>query len=81
MEDAQVLDRIEDLVEEEHRLLDQAETEHRLDAKGHTRLEEIKVSLDRCWDLMHQRRGLRSAGRDPDEASVRDAETVENYEG
>jgi hypothetical protein len=37
------------------------------------------VELDRLWDLLRQRRALRSAGADPDEASERDADTVEGY--
>jgi hypothetical protein len=36
--------------------------------------------LDQCWDLLRQRRALRGAGRDPDEAHVRPAKVVENYE-
>jgi Zn-dependent oligopeptidase len=44
-----------------------------------TRLEEIRLELDRLWDLLRQRRALRSAGDDPDNASERSAETVEKY--
>jgi hypothetical protein len=44
-----------------------------------TRLEEIRVELDRLWDLLRQRRALRSAGDDPDQASERSVETVEKY--
>jgi hypothetical protein len=44
-----------------------------------TRLEEIRLELDRLWDLLRQRRALRSAGDDPDKASERSAETVEKY--
>jgi DNA-binding transcriptional ArsR family regulator len=33
------------------------------------RLDELKASLDQCWDLLRQRRALRDAGRDPDAAS------------
>lgn len=36
-------------------------------------------SLDRCWDLLRQRRALRSAAGDPDQAHARDADTVEKY--
>jgi hypothetical protein len=43
------------------------------------RLEEIRVELDRLWDLLRQRRALRSAGDDPDLASERSADTVEKY--
>jgi hypothetical protein len=36
--------------------------------------------LDQCWDLLRQRRALREFGKDPDEAKVRPAKIVENYE-
>jgi gamma-glutamylputrescine oxidase len=42
-------------------------------------LEKIRVELDRLWDLHRQRRALREAGGNPDDASERDAGTVENY--
>ena len=46
-----------------------------------TRLEEVRVELDRLWDYLRQRRALRRAGRDPDVAEMRDARTVERYLG
>jgi hypothetical protein len=33
-----------------------------------------------CWDLLRQRRALRDAGADPEEAQARDAGTVEGYQ-
>jgi len=45
------------------------------------RLTKINVELDRCWDLLRQRRALREYGRNPDEAEVRPAKVVENYKG
>jgi hypothetical protein len=39
----------------------------------------VEVELDRCWDLLRQRRARRSAGQDPDAARARDAATVEGY--
>jgi hypothetical protein len=44
------------------------------------RLAHIEETLDQCWDLLRQRRALREFGRDPDEAQVRDVDTVERYE-
>jgi Protein of unknown function (DUF2630)/Antibiotic biosynthesis monooxygenase len=41
------------------------------------RLSEVAVEPDRCWGLLRQRRALRGAGADPDDASARDAGTVE----
>jgi Protein of unknown function (DUF2630) len=79
MDDAQVKQRIEELVEEEHRLWD-AESAGRASDDDRRRLDELKVSLDLCWDLLRQRRALEQYGRDPDLAGPRSAETVENYE-
>ncbi|HJS27923.1 MAG TPA: DUF2630 family protein, partial [Actinomycetota bacterium] len=48
--------------------------------KDRERLRELEVTLDQCWDLLHQRRALRNAGLDPNDAKVRDEGTVEGYE-
>lgn len=45
-----------------------------------TRLEEIRVELDRLWDLKRQRQARADAGQPADWASERDADTVEGYE-
>ena len=44
------------------------------------RLGEVKVSLDRCWDLLRQRRALEEFAMDPGVARARSEETVEGYE-
>ncbi len=80
MNDADVLNHIDELVAEEHRLLDQGASEHGLDADGHARLADVKVQLDRFWDLLRQRRAHEEFGLDPDEASERPADVVEGYE-
>jgi hypothetical protein len=79
VEDEQLRQRIEELVAEEHRLWD-AEAAGGASDDDRRRLDELKVSLDQYWDLLRQRRALEQYGRDPDEASVRSPETVENYE-
>jgi Protein of unknown function (DUF2630) len=79
MDDASIRDQIEKLVTEEQELLGQAEG-HGPDEARHERLAEIKVELDRCWDLLRQREAREEFQLDPDEASVRDADTVEGYE-
>jgi hypothetical protein len=79
MDDSQVLGRIDQLVAEEQALYER-ESHGRLDPGDHERLQEIKVSLDRCWDLLRQRRAQREFGLDPDGARQRSAETVEHYE-
>jgi hypothetical protein len=79
MADEQISDHIEKLVKEEHELLGRAEASHGLDADAHARLEQVRVELDQCWDLLRQRRAKRSAGQDPDDSSLRPEGTVEHY--
>ena len=79
MTDDRVHEDIEKLVAEEHELWDREAAGAATDA-DRRRLEEIKVSLDRSWDFLRQRRALREFGRDPDDASIRPEETVERYE-
>jgi len=76
VQDQPVLDHIRRLVEEEHRLHEQR-VHSKADRK---RLAQVQVELDQCWDLLRQRRALRDGGDDPDEAEVRPAHVVENYE-
>jgi len=75
--DQTVLAHIEQLVAEEKKLYAKGAVS---DAEK-ARLDKINVELDRCWDLLRQRRGLREFGRNPDEAEVRPAKVVENYNG
>jgi uncharacterized protein DUF2630 len=79
MDDQQVQNRIDELVQEEERLLHAHENQG-LSEEEHARLEQLRVQLDQFWDLMRQRRSLRQYGEDPDEASLRDPGTVEDYE-
>ena len=82
MSDESIAARIESLVAEEHQLrrheesdsadTDQLETDRE-------RLDSLQIELDRCWDLLRQRRALRDAGADPDDAQAREADTVERY--
>ncbi len=80
MEDPKVIERINELAGEERELW-QRESRHEASEADRKRLRELEVTLDQCWDLLHQRRALRSAGGDPDEAKVRDPGTVEGYLG
>ena len=79
MNDDQVLGWIEGLVSEEHALL-QREEQQGATEDDRLRLEAVRVSLDRCWDLLRQRRALGEAHRDANDASVRSADVVEHYE-
>ena len=80
MEDQNVLDRINELAREEHELFQRESTGEATDA-DRKRMRNLQVTLDQCWDLLHQRRARRGAGLDPDEAQVRDERTVEGYLG
>ena len=83
MADESVLTRIEALVDEEHELRAREQgdaSDEQALATDRARLEAVQVELDRCWDLLRQRRARRSAGGDPDEAQARDANTVEHYQ-
>ena len=79
MTNDRVHESIEKLVAEEHELWDREAAGAATDA-DRRRLEEVKVSLDRCWDFLRQRRALREFGRDPDDAGGRPEETVDRYE-
>jgi hypothetical protein len=83
MSDETIAARIERLVAQEQDLHRREETDNSdADAleSDRERLREIQVELDRCWDLLRQRRALRDAGTDPDRATARDADTVERYQ-
>jgi Protein of unknown function (DUF2630) len=82
MDDQTILSRIEALVSEEHALQsDERERATSVEAlaSDRRRLEAVSLELDRCWDLLRQRRALRDAGASPDLAEARDADTVERY--
>lgn len=76
MEDGKVLQHIKDLIAEEDKLY--AATD--LNSGEVARLHKIKIELDQYWDFMRQRRALRDAGKNPDGASIRPDNVVENYE-
>jgi Protein of unknown function (DUF2630) len=83
MSDQSIAARIEGLVAEEHDLrsreqADNADPDALADERE--RLRAVEVELNRCWDLLRQRRALREAGADPDQAKARDADTVERYQ-
>jgi hypothetical protein len=81
MSDGSIRQRISDLVNEEHSLRDQLASHDITPTEEHGRLRELEVELDRCWDLLRQRQAKREFGQDPNTAQVRDARTVEGYQG
>ena len=76
MDDQDILKRIQHLVDEERTLREGGE----LDRMKQERRDSLEVQLDQCWDLLRQRRGLRHAGGDPENAEVRDPNVVEHYQ-
>jgi len=78
MDDAKILHQINELAREEHELFER-ESHAQASEADRQRLRQVGVTLDRCWDLLRQRRAKRSAGLDPDEAQLRDEKTVEGY--
>jgi hypothetical protein len=80
MEDQAVFHRINELASEEHEIWNKESRGDATDA-DRERLRRIQVTLDQCWDLLHQRQARRAAGLNPDEAQVRDEKTVEGYTG
>ena len=79
MDDQDVLGRIHELVEEEHRLYQHSAAGRGLSEEDQRRLRDVEVALDQCWDLLRQRRARREFGADPSEATARDPSVVEGY--
>jgi hypothetical protein len=79
VDDQELVNRINELAEQEHRL-EEAHVGDGLAPEEEERLRTIEVALDQCWDLLRQRRARRHAGQDPDEAQVRPVPVVERYQ-
>jgi len=80
MDDSQVQHRINAFAEEEERLWSRASEEGGLTTEDEARLHLLQIQLDQAYDFLAQRRARRAAGLNPDEAHVRPAEIVENYQ-
>jgi hypothetical protein len=78
--DEDVIKRIDQLIDEEHRLYDKSSTGNPLSDDDDGRLRELEVQLDQCWDLLRQRRAMRDAGQDASGAKSRPADVVEGYQ-
>ena len=82
MSDESITTRIEQLVSEEKELRGR-EQEDRDDKASleadRERLRAVEVELDRCWDLLRQRRAKEEFDQNRDDAEARSAGTVENY--
>jgi hypothetical protein len=74
--DNPVMSHIKKLTEKEQELYGKADLTD-ADVKE---LHKVKAELDQYWDLLHQRQGLRDAGKNPDKAQLRSQDTIQNYE-
>jgi hypothetical protein len=82
MNDETIAARIESLVAEEEQLRrrEQADSGDPASLEAdQQRLRALEIELNRCWDLLRQRRAREEFGEDPDQAQARDANTVERY--
>jgi len=79
LDDQELVARINQLVDEEHQL-ERTHVGKGLSPDESERLRTLEVQLDQCWDLLRQRRARREYGQNPDDASVRDPNTVERYQ-
>ncbi|MDA8283127.1 MAG: DUF2630 family protein [Actinomycetota bacterium] len=78
MDDTEIVRRIDELVEEEHRL-ERSHIDEPMSTSDQERLQSVEEQLDQCWDLLRRRRARRSAGGDPDDVETRPVDTVERY--
>jgi hypothetical protein len=82
MSDESIAARIDRLVTEEKDLRDRERQDSSDDAaleSDRERLRAVEVELDRCWDLLRQRRAREEFDQDPDDAEVRSSDVVERY--
>ena len=79
MDDQDLVQQINELAEEEHRL-ERSEGADGLTDDEQGRLRVIEAALDQCWDLLRQRRARRDAGLDPEDVAVRPPGVVEGYQ-
>ncbi|HEX2362663.1 MAG TPA: DUF2630 family protein [Jiangellaceae bacterium] len=80
MNEEQILDEVRALVDQEHELRTRVQEGELAPEEEQAQLRRLELALDQCWDLLRQRRARREAGQDPDEAVVRPADEVEDYQ-
>ncbi len=79
MDDKEILGQVRQLVDEEHDLRSRVVAGEISVEEERARLQTLEATLDQCWDLLRQRRALREAKADPDQAKVRPTGEVEGY--
>lgn len=80
MVDPDIFSTINALSAEEEQLYASASEGDGLTSDDTERLEAIRIELDRCYDLLHQRGARRAAGLDPEGARLRPGDVVERYQ-
>jgi hypothetical protein len=81
MQDQSIVDKINELSHQEEELWERAGAAGAgLAPAEREQLDRIAVELDQCFDLLRQRQARRSAGLDPDAATVRPTTVVERYQ-
>jgi hypothetical protein len=78
MDDRSILAHIHELVAEEKSLRTRR-VGSGLSESDQVRLQTLEEDLDRCWDLLRQRRAKEEFGENPDSAKTRPASEVESY--
>lgn len=78
-DDEQTQATINELSKEEEALRHK-ESEGTATDADRARIADIEVELDRCWDLLRQRRAHRDFGQNPDATQSRPVGTVEGYQ-
>ena len=68
MNDRQILEHIGELVDSEHALYVKAEHDAGLSSDDLERHEQLRATLDKCWELLERRRATRLAGGTASEA-------------
>ena len=79
MDDKEILSQIDDLIATEHDLRTKVANGQLSGAAEREQLRSVEEALDRCWDLLRQRRARREFGENPEEAEARPAGEVEGY--
>ncbi|MET8944475.1 DUF2630 family protein [Streptomyces sp. NPDC004542] len=79
--DRQILARITEMVEDEHRLRAALAAGEIDDATGQQRLAGLERERDQCCDLLRRRRAKAEFGENPDDVRVRSESQVEGYLG
>jgi hypothetical protein len=79
MDDKQILTHIDELIKTEHELRQKVADRTLSTDTEHEQLRSVEESLDRCWDLLRQRRARREFGENPEGANERPASEVEGY--